>query len=718
MKGKRLEEGAALVVLVLMILVILAGVIVVNANLAVNTRRNTADQRALLQAQYRAESGVSQAQAQLDFFDILTDNLKPANTVYRNNMQDMFVSICSEAGAPSNINTASPLPSFVALDGTHFIRNLSGLIFCDLTNKPSPVKGLTALFRNYFNTTNPTSTLSDMGLGGTKLDAYITSVFKQGTLNSDGTLSTSSSNNQSSLSFGVIPIAITRPGLDVFNFTFMVSDLKSTGNQSAGVRSVRSDATDFSKRQVYTLTVAKPSFAKYALFTNHHYSNSSDTNTLWFTKDTQFSGPVHTNQNFNFNANPYFGGQMTSAGCPAGQIKTDSMGADYCAIAQSAGARFYSSSQTTIQSSANIKSSATSISGKPFKELSFGNNTSDKPIVGDAKWNSDFIQLPENGQNQINDSKNITNINGIDQTGLYLDSAIKKISYGISGTGVNKYQLINYTRSDSKDIYLRFDASKTMQINTGTISAPNWVNANKNLSTGEWQASTIPGGSSAKFNGVIYAKGGVKSVYGSADPAVASFAQMTLSADQDIVLTGNLKYEQSPCDSGTAKTAVCSSFDGNGNIIQNVLGIYSSNGNIEIANNSTNTTQVTDPDKGTVNAPNNLTVQAVLMASKGAIQVQNYALGSARGALNLTGGVIENIYGAFFTFNGTTGVQSTGFNRNFVYDPRMDIGFSPPSFPTQKNWDISMKYNLTAGDRDSINAANILLTGNVRQTAP
>ncbi|AZI42339.1 DUF4900 domain-containing protein [Deinococcus psychrotolerans] len=724
MKGKRREEGATLVVLVLMVMVILAGVIVVSANLAVNSRRNTTDQRALLQAQYRAESGVSQAQAQLDFFNLLTDNLKPANSIYRNNMQDMFVNICNEAGAPSNINTASNLPSFVTLDSTHPIKNLNGLVFCDLTNKPAPAVALSALFKNYFNTTNPTITLSAMGLNGTKLDSYMASVFKQGTLNSDGTLSTPSNSTSNPLSFGIIPIAVTRPGLDVFNFVFMVSDLKSTGNQSNGMRSIRSDATDFSKRQVYTLTIAKPSFAKYALFTNHHYSNLSDSSTLWFTKDTQFSGPVHTNQNFNFSSTPYFGGKITSAGCPAGQIKTDAAGADYCAISQVSGARFYNNSQTNIQNVGSINSTTKNVNGKSLKELSTTGNTSDKPIVGDAKWNSDFVQLPENGQSQIDDSKNITNINGINQTGIYLGSAIKKISYGISNAGSVKYQTINYTKSDSKEVYLRFDENRTVQINTGTVSAPIWTNASKNLSTGEWQAATLPGGSPAKFNGVIYSKGGIKSVYGNTDPAVASFAQMTLASDQDIVLTGNLKYEQSPCDSGTAKTANCSSFDSNGNIIQNVLGIYSSNGDIEIANNNTttnsnNTTQNTDPDKGSLNAPNDLTVQAVLMASKGAVQVQNYNSGKGgRGSFNLTGGVIENVYGAFFTFNGTTGAQSTGFNRNFVYDPRMDIGFSPPSFPTQKNWDISLKYNLTAGDKDSADASKILLTGNIRQAAP
>jgi hypothetical protein len=46
------------------------------------------------------------------------------------------------------------------------------------------------------------------------------------------------------------------------------------------------------------------------------------------------------------------------------------------------------------------------------------------------------------------------------------------------------------------------------------------------------------------------------------------------------------------------------------------------------------------------------------------------------------GGVIETTYGAFGTFNATTGAAITCYGRNFVYDVRMSQGMAPPFFPT------------------------------------
>ena len=64
----------------------------------------------------------------------------------------------------------------------------------------------------------------------------------------------------------------------------------------------------------YDFTVGRPSFAKYALFTNVHELPNNGGN-VWFTDNTLFDGPVHTNQYFRFYHKPWFGGEVTSAGC-------------------------------------------------------------------------------------------------------------------------------------------------------------------------------------------------------------------------------------------------------------------------------------------------------------------------------------------------------------------------------------------------------------------
>jgi hypothetical protein len=63
------------------------------------------------------------------------------------------------------------------------------------------------------------------------------------------------------------------------------------------------------------------------------------------------------------------------------------------------------------------------------------------------------------------------------------------------------------------------------------------------------------------------------------------------------------------------------------------------------------------------------------------VNVQNYNSGSPRGSVNLIGGLIEEYYGAFGTFN-PDGSAATGYGRNFRYDRRMGRGFAPPFFPT------------------------------------
>ena len=99
----------------------------------------------------------------------------------------------------------------------------------------------------------------------------------------------------------------------------------------------------------------------------------------------------------------------------------------------------------------------------------------------------------------------------------------------------------------------------------------------------------------------------------------------------------------------------------------NVLGVLSWNGNVRI----------------TSAAPNDITIDATVMAPNGQFTVDNYSSGSPRGTATLLGGVIENTYGPFGTFSQNQ--QTTGYGRNFVYDTRMGRGMAPPFFPTIGN---------------------------------
>lgn len=52
----------------------------------------------------------------------------------------------------------------------------------------------------------------------------------------------------------------------------------------------------------FTVTVRRDTFARFALFTAHHRMESGQT--VWFTGNTNFTGPVHTNERFSFANNP------------------------------------------------------------------------------------------------------------------------------------------------------------------------------------------------------------------------------------------------------------------------------------------------------------------------------------------------------------------------------------------------------------------------------
>jgi hypothetical protein len=90
------------------------------------------------------------------------------------------------------------------------------------------------------------------------------------------------------------------------------------------------------------------------------------------------------------------------------------------------------------------------------------------------------------------------------------------------------------------------------------------------------------------------------------------------------------------------------------------------------------------------------------MTSSGAVQVENFRNGNPRGAVNLMGGIIENYYGAFGTFNSNNGDQVSGYDRKFTYDQRMSLGIEPPYFPTVTNDGVRDVIVFSYGQREQI----------------
>ena len=422
----------------------------------------------------------------------------------------------------------------------------------------------------------------------------------------------------------------------------------------------------------YQFTVGRASFAQYALFTNVHQSGGGwNASEIWFTENTLFDGPVHTNQNFRFYRNPWFGGAVTSAGCANPGLSACSSGAG------TYGAEFYGEGFESVAQ----MSSPTSPS------YSNGYGTHAPELAAGVDWSATFVPLPANAQDQ----EDAAQASGIafdhDLTSLVLaavDAAGDPVPAG--GSVDATYQTIeacyadrvrinnNWRDVDVCDTY-RYAADgaldqkrETRRRNNGNVVA---------AYSFDWQAT------GTTFNGVIHTTGDVERFTGpgragsgpdTASPALAAFAQITVAAEDDITITGDLTYEQPPCSGAPTRTgsvvtpATCDDLG-----VQNILGVYSQDGDVLIGHNNWSNAD---------NAPSDVTIHGVLMSSRGIVGVENYDSGGSRGSVNLIGGVIEYYYGAFGTFNSTTGAMSTGYSRAFTYDRRTAAGLAPPYFPT------------------------------------
>lgn len=415
----------------------------------------------------------------------------------------------------------------------------------------------------------------------------------------------------------------------------------------------------------YQFQVGRGSFAQYALFTNVHSTpRGSD---IWFTERTLFDGPVHTNERFRFYRTPWFGGRVTSAGCvAAGETGCENVwGSDV-----RPGAEFYAEGFVDVRDMQPPTA--------PSETNGYGRHAPE--LAGGVDWNAAFVPLPENAQDQEQAARDEGLFIDDDVAGLRMYAGYENGSVATAGDATHQY--LEVTRAGWQRVCdasgcrweyepttrYRFDASGALQRESCIGGVCTWE-------------------SEGPFNGVIYVDGNVDRVRGpdrspawssdgaDARPAIASFAQMTLATSQSVRITGDLAYEDPPCSTsprrsadGTVDPADCANLDA-----RNILGVYSQGGDVYIGNNN---------GDGAYNAPENVVIHGVLMSSTGVVEVEDYDRGLPRGTVELIGGIIENAYGAFGTFNASTGRNSTGYGRSFTFDRRTAAGLAPPYFPT------------------------------------
>lgn len=431
----------------------------------------------------------------------------------------------------------------------------------------------------------------------------------------------------------------------------------------------------------YRFEVGRSSFAKYALFTNTHTTGGASPADVWFTRNTLFDGPVHTNQYFRFFNDPWFGGTLSSTGCRfAGE--TGCIGNDR------RGAQFY---ENTIRSIAQVEVNPSSGVHAPI-------------LADGAEWGSDFVPLPGTNFAQreaaatggllIDGDSNSNNSRNIERLHMWAADANGNSLTPVAGGGytpASTYQYIQSCTGTNDNTCTRY-----------RYSADNNLYRETSFGSNSWTLHRT------NFNGVIFIDGDVRRFEGpdripsnsadpdNAPPALASFAQVTVAANRDVRITGDLKYEDDPCTGtavrnadGSVTRAVCDNLNA-----VNVLGVYTQTGDIRIGNQN---------NTSSYNAPRNVTIDGVLMTSRGVVEVENWDDGNdPRGTARILGGVIEYNYGAFGEFNNQNGQLVRGYWRSFTFDRRMGLGLSPPHFPTIENDGVRNVSVFSFGQREQI----------------
>ncbi|GGR21501.1 hypothetical protein GCM10008957_37160 [Deinococcus ruber] len=721
-----------MILTVLIVLLLLAVILATTGQLALSARRSSADQNATLQAQYVAESGVARAQARLNLISKLLDTSGTVTTadgqVVKTGLQipdgtastqigTMVQSLCGVAALPAPSATPLPCPDMSTVGG----------VLNTLTSK-------TASRLDLFTTYIKPDAFPALGypLDATlpsPVQSFWTEVFSNAASNGltwsgaagDGTYTTN---------VGLKLQSVQRSATDKYVLVLAVPRVAASGTVSSASRKLA-----VSSPTTYRLEIGRGSFAQYALFTNHHFLDAAsetacqndpvNCDRITFISKTSFSGPVHTNEVFNFEENPVFSGSVSSAGCvPNFTTSVDITGTEMCS-----GITPGAYSKHTFTSAAAIGSSTTEI----IPSICGGGGGCSKPdFKNGVNWNANYVPLPTNS----NDQQAAAHAGG-----LYLGGGVSDLGLAVSTpstaptppSGYPKAQLISYTKGGATT-----QLATTPDHRVFVLVGGAWKAAVQVAATGEWVDAASAAGAAAlaantnplaptaysSFNGVIYADAprnadgsvatdangqpvtGIQRLHGPArtpasdttstpantPPAVADFAQLDVVSNGTVHVGSDLTYETPPC-TGTAQTPNCTA-----PAVTNMLGIYSAEGDVALDS---------PVNYGAAGMPVNAKIQAVLMASKGRVTVDGYDQGAAddsMGNVYLLGGVIENYYGAFGKTDGR------GYGRDFVYDVRTSEGIMPPSFPTVKTWTSVIRRGIANTD-GSYDTATIKLDG-------
>lgn len=745
MRGNIEQQGASLLLVVIVTMAVLAGLVMVTSNLAFSARRSTTEQKSIIPAQLSAESGLSYAKAKLDAANQLLSNAGIPEKTTKDALYTALGNLCptpvalplNKPATNSTIVTSKtrlpndPLPpalGTVTIPTTNIVT--SGKLICELNNEISPeqaelfnilVSGsggqiLTA-DKDILDTDNSRRVYQALGIeNNDKARAdFFSDVFSYKKLHTISNASVSS---------GLQPLALVEVenenmGQKRYQLFMRVAPVETKGNVANATRLLNIEGNKTIHRlDIYfeVERVGKPSdpgvpdsFTGYGLFVNDFDVNQSGEGGFYDSR-SRFSGPFHSNTNmklsFNYDASTSsfntltIDGALTSASCS--RITTGADGQDQCERPNDKlwmadnGHNVYSAQTANFKDLGTINKNGEKIRrfGLPHNSNLPRQNQGLERVInvvdrGDQtiapRFDSSFVPLPINATNQ----RNMAVEGGI----LLSNPELVQLSID-KGAGIQKIAItVKENGYSNTTTTIGFDKDNNMKI----LVNGQWKPAVKdpNSLVGWREKTDADKAGIEKFNGMLYADNNIKSLTGplrnsptsasaNGEPAIASFAQLTITAENDITVSGDLKTEI-PCRSIDACTGKNAKGEYN---VKNMLGIYAAKGDILLPYTGGYSQSVIPQSGGSgsrLQAPRNLELDAFIMSARKTIKPIYSVNDSFPNLL-----YYAKDYGNFSVFGGTVKnkednvkVNDSGWLENYMFDGR-GVGMSPPGFPTTK----------------------------------
>lgn len=244
----------------------------------------------------------------------------------------------------------------------------------------------------------------------------------------------------------------------------------------------------------------------------------------------------------------------------------------------------------------------------------------------------------------------------------------------INGAGIyvegNVVDMQLYADTNGDQVYVIQQASRTTTVRTNYTTKKTTISANGDSKTFDGVFTDKSDPTNPKVGVSLFVDGSISSLRGghtsSMDrPAIASKTKLTITAQNDITVTGDLTYANQVVDDNGNKVSNIDS-------IENVFGIFTNDGNMNLA---PNTSYVDGPGRS-------LEIDAAVITFNSNTSNDG---GDIKGSIVYTGATAPGTNDRWKLIGSRvqSKINTIGFNyRDIFFDPRFSGGtFSPPFFP-------------------------------------